>query len=65
VPRIASAINASRTVKVTTLASADLNGENSFEHPKAISPETSTAEVKSGTLSVHLRPLAFCTRNDA
>ena len=46
----------SGTAKVITLASADLNAENSFDHPKAISPESSNAEVKSGTLSVELRP---------
>ncbi|MBV8116231.1 MAG: hypothetical protein JO300_15915 [Silvibacterium sp.] len=49
-------VNASGKAKVITLASADLNAENSFEHPKAISPATSTAEIKSGTLSVQLRP---------
>ena len=49
-------MGASGNAKVITLASADLNAENSFEHPKAISPESSTAEVRSGTLSVELRP---------
>ena len=48
--------NASGMAKVITLASADLNGENSFDHPKAISPQSSTAEIKSGMLSVQLRP---------
>lgn len=47
------------TAKVTTLDSADLNAENSFDHPKAISPETSTAGVRSGTLSVQLRPYSI------
>ena len=42
--------------KLITLASADLNAENSFDHPKAVSPEKSTAEMKSGTLSVRLQP---------
>lgn len=46
----------SGTVKVITLGSADQNAENGFEHPKAVAPETSTAEVKSGTISVELRP---------
>ena len=46
----------SGTAKVVTLESADLNGENSFDHPKAISPQASTAEVKSGTISVQLQP---------
>jgi alpha-L-arabinofuranosidase len=48
--------NASGTAKGITLAGADLNAENSFEHPKAISPEAYTLEVKSGTISVQLRP---------
>ena len=48
--------NASGSAKVITLASADLNAENSFDRPKAVSPQISTAEVKSGTLSVQLRP---------
>jgi alpha-N-arabinofuranosidase len=41
---------------VTTLESADLNAENSFEHPTAVAPRPSTAEVKSGKLSVELPP---------
>jgi alpha-N-arabinofuranosidase len=49
-------INPSGTVKVTTLASADLNAENSFDHPTAVAPEASTLEVKSGILPVQLRP---------
>jgi alpha-L-arabinofuranosidase len=48
--------NASGTAKIITLESADLNAENSFEHPRAISPESSTAEVKSGVIAVELRP---------
>jgi alpha-N-arabinofuranosidase len=40
--------------KVTTLTSADLNSENSFEHPQAVAPSASTAEVKSGMLTVQL-----------
>ena len=46
----------SGTVKVVTLASTDLNTENSFKHPKAISPEMLSTEVKSGAISVELRP---------
>ena len=46
----------SGTAKVTTLASADLEAENSFDHPTAVAPESSTAEVKSGKISVQLRP---------
>jgi alpha-L-arabinofuranosidase len=47
-------INASGTVKVTTLQSADQQGENSFDHPTAIAPVTSTLEVKSGEISATL-----------
>jgi alpha-N-arabinofuranosidase len=43
-------------VKVTTLGSADLNAENSFEHPVAVAPESSTLEVKAGAISVQLGP---------
>jgi len=46
----------SGTVKVTTLASSDLNAENSFDHPKAVSPVESKAEVKSGTIATQLAP---------
>jgi alpha-N-arabinofuranosidase len=46
----------SGSAKVITLESADPNGENSFDHPKAISPQASTTEVKSGTISVQLQP---------
>ena len=49
-------INPSGTVRVTTLESADLDAENSFDHPTAISPEASTLEVKSGTIPLLLRP---------
>jgi alpha-L-arabinofuranosidase len=46
----------SATAKVTTLQSADLNTENSFEHPEAIAPAPSTVEVRSGRLSVQMQP---------
>jgi alpha-N-arabinofuranosidase len=49
-------LNPSGTVQVTTLASADLNAENTFDHPTAISPESSTLDAKSGTIPVQLRP---------
>ena len=49
-------INPSGTVRVTTLASADLNAENSFDHPTAVSPESSTLQVTSGSIQVQLRP---------
>jgi alpha-N-arabinofuranosidase len=42
--------------KATILANAELSAENSFEHPKAVAPETSNFEVKSGTIAVELRP---------
>jgi alpha-L-arabinofuranosidase len=49
-------IDRTGTAKVTTLQSADLGAENSFDHPTAVAPEPSTAEVKSGKLSVTLPP---------
>jgi len=49
-------IHVSGAAKVTTLASADLNAENSFDHPTAVAPESSTVEVKAGTNAVVLRP---------
>ncbi len=52
-------IDVSGKAKVTTLASADLNAENSFEHPTAVAPEPSTVEVRNGTISVQLRPYSL------
>jgi alpha-N-arabinofuranosidase len=49
-------INPSGTAKVTTLASNDLNAENSLDHPTAVAPESSTIELRSGTIPVQLRP---------
>ena len=46
----------SGTAKVSILASADLNAENSFERPTAVAPEISAAEVKNGTIVTTLRP---------
>jgi alpha-N-arabinofuranosidase len=46
----------SGTVKVTVLASPDLKAENSFEHPRAVAPEFSSVDVRSGMVSVELRP---------
>jgi alpha-L-arabinofuranosidase len=51
--------NAKGSAKVTTLGSADLNAENSFDHPKAVAPETSTLDVSSGTIPVELRPYSL------
>jgi alpha-L-arabinofuranosidase len=47
------------TAKVTTLSSADLSAENSFDHPKAVAPEMSTLEVNSGTIPVELGPYSL------
>jgi len=44
------------TIRVTTLASADLNAENSFDHPTAVSPQPSTLDAKSSTIPIQLRP---------
>jgi alpha-N-arabinofuranosidase len=42
------------SAEVTTLQSADLNTENTFDHPKAVFPRVSTAEVRSGMISAEL-----------
>jgi alpha-L-arabinofuranosidase len=49
-------VNPSGMAKVTTLASADLNAENNFDHPKLVSPKSSTLQVTSGTFAVQLDP---------
>ncbi len=49
-------MNPSGTAKITTLDSADLSAENSFDHPTAVAPQSSTLDVKSGTIPVELRP---------
>ena len=45
--------------KVITLASDDLNAENSFELPENVAPKNSTVEVKSGTIAVELKPYSI------
>jgi alpha-N-arabinofuranosidase len=47
-------INPSGKVAVTTLESADLGAENSFDHPTAVAPVSSTMDVTSGTIPVQL-----------
>ncbi len=47
------------TAKVTMLANADLNAENSFEHPKAVAPEMSTLAVSASTIPVELKPYSL------
>ncbi len=49
-------LNADGTAKITTLESADLKVENSFDHPTAVSPASSTVDEKSGTVAVQLAP---------
>ncbi|HEY6374107.1 MAG TPA: alpha-L-arabinofuranosidase C-terminal domain-containing protein, partial [Edaphobacter sp.] len=49
-------ISPSGTAKITTLESADLKAENSFDHPTAVSPVSSTLDVKNGAIPVQLRP---------
>jgi alpha-N-arabinofuranosidase len=48
-------ITSSGPAKVITL-SADLSAENSFEQPRNVAPAESSAELKSGSLSVELSP---------
>src|SRR5450631_4384177 len=49
-------VTSSGKAKVTTLLGADLSAENSFEHPTAVAPESSSVEVKSGSIAAPLRP---------
>ena len=51
-----SGTNVSGTAKVTTLESADLNTENSLDHPKNVAPKDSTVEVKLGKIPSELTP---------
>ncbi len=48
-------VTPSGTAKVTTLASADLASENSFDHPDKVAPVASTLDI-STTTSVQLTP---------
>ncbi len=52
-------IHPSGTAKVITLGSTDLSAENSFDHPTAVAPQSSTLDVRSGTISVQLRPYSL------
>src|SRR5215469_7659925 len=49
----------SGTAKVTTLESADLKAENSFDQPKNLSPKYSTLEAQSGKIAVQLDPYSL------
>jgi alpha-N-arabinofuranosidase len=46
----------SGTAKVITLASDDLKAENSLDHPENVALKNSSVEVKSGKISVELKP---------
>ena len=49
-------MSAQGKAKVITLETADLNAENSFEHPAAVAPAASTVDVGTGKIAVRLRP---------
>ena len=51
-----SGTQASGTVKVSTLASADLGAENSFAHPQNVAPQPGIIEIKDGKISADIRP---------
>ncbi len=51
-----SGITPSGTARVTTLASSDLEAENSLDHPTAVAPEASTLDVRSSTIPIKLTP---------
>ncbi len=52
-------MNTSGTAKVTTLQSADLKTENTFNQPKAVAPVSSTLDVKSGAIDAQLLPYSL------
>jgi alpha-N-arabinofuranosidase len=52
-------VGPSGTASVTTLESADLSAENSFDHPTAVAPVSSTLNVNSGTIPVQLLPYSL------
>lgn len=47
-------VSAAGTAQVTTIQSADLAAENSFEHPTAVAPVASTIQVAGSTIAVRL-----------
>jgi alpha-N-arabinofuranosidase len=49
-------IRPSATANVTTLANSDLTAENSFDHPTAVAPQSSTLAIGSETIAVELLP---------
>jgi alpha-N-arabinofuranosidase len=49
-------VNLSGKAEVTTLESADLNAENSFDHPKNVAPTNSTLEIKSTNIATQAGP---------
>jgi alpha-N-arabinofuranosidase len=49
-------MSSSGTAKVIVLQSADLEGENSFDHPTAIAPAASAIDIKSGEILADLPP---------
>jgi alpha-N-arabinofuranosidase len=51
-----SGVTPTAEANVTTLESTDLSAENSFDHPTAIAPQTSTLNVKSATILANLQP---------
>ena len=51
--------SASGTAKVTTLASSDLNAENSYDHPTAVAPVESTLTMSGAETAVELKPYSL------
>jgi alpha-N-arabinofuranosidase len=47
-------VTSSAAVQVTTLASPDLTAENSFDHPAAVAPISSTTTLNSGAIETLL-----------
>ena len=56
---VLNGITPTGVAKVTTLASADLNAENSFDHPTAVAPVSSTLALGSANMNVQLPPYSL------
>lgn len=46
--------DSSGAIKIASLATSDLNAENSFDHPQALAPTSSTAEMQHGTITLQM-----------
>ena len=52
-------IQTASTAQVTTLATADLTTENSFDQPTALAPQSSSIAISAGVISAQLQPYSL------